>query len=396
MNECEFCSSTFANKYNLEYHIKNSKRCIKNRRIIEEKIHICNICSKEYKNKYNLDKHFEKCKNIQSAKNEELYKEKVLELEKILITKEKELEDKNKTIKKLKKTITLKTERIKENEYQLKDKTEQIKYKDQQLKDKDEELKEKNKTISEYLNKLNSMAEKRPIINNNNTINNITNYLNKVGDVNLEDFQSNRIKYESYKNPKDFYKIFGTHLALYTSLKNKVICSDTSRNVTYYMKDGVITKDQGGISLLEYVLRYKTEEIKTQINEVLNITKEIKDIDYKYDLQELLKYVIEYEEQPSIDSSFIRNVSSEFIKKIPNKTNIPSILKNINEDGTFFKKLDIDDITKTDEMLELLNFLKNEVKMKKKYENEIFVQKASEKILDGYSRVGTDTTSWNM
>jgi hypothetical protein len=388
MNKCDFCNSTFIKKSNLDYHLKTNKKCNIIRGIVLE-VFKCDICSKELSTKYNLEKHIKTCKE----RKEELYQEKITELEKLI-------NKKNKIIKKLEIAINIKIEQIKDNDTQLRDKDEQlkykdeqIKYKDQQLKDKDEELKEKNKTITEYLNKLNSMAEKRPIINN--TINNITNYLNKVGDINLEDFQSNRIKYESYKNPKDFYKILGTYLALNTSLKNKVICSDISRNITYYMKDGVITKDQGGISLLEYVLRYKTEEIKTQINEVLNITKEIKDIDYKYDLQELLKYVIEYEEQPSIDSSFIRNVSSEFIKKIPNKTNIPSILKNINEDGTFFKKLDIDDITKTDEMLELLNFLKNEVKMKKKYENEIFVQKANEKVLDGYARVGIDTSSWN-
>jgi hypothetical protein len=336
---------------NLEY---NSEKCIEDRRIIEQEIYTCNICNNEYENyslckfaeKYCLYDLHEQCKERNIDKIHNICEE--CNIKGLYYIK----------ISKLENTVKRKDETISEIKGHLRMLWEVYLKLIEEIKVLETQIKIKDTIISEY--NINTFNIPVNISDNNIKLSsNVSNYLNKVGDIDLEIFDSNEIKYELYKKPKKFYKLFSSYLVNDTTLKNKVICSDISRSVTYYMKDGVITKDIGAINLLDEVLHYKIKEIQSQISNILEITNNSKDCRYKKELKELedlFKDVNEYEDECSIDSNFIKNVSLEFTKKIPKKTDIPFLLKNINNDGHFFKKVNID--TGDEELLELVEYFK--------------------------------------
>ena len=63
--ECPYCSEIFKTKYNLEKHVKTSKRCIQKREIKTktESNYVCFTCKHDFSDKFSLERHTKICTN---------------------------------------------------------------------------------------------------------------------------------------------------------------------------------------------------------------------------------------------------------------------------------------------------------------------------------------------
>jgi hypothetical protein len=78
--ECQYCKTVLANKYNLDKHIKTSKKCFKIRGKVYESPYVCKFCNYVSSCNTSLKKHLEKCNNKKSYIESEVSNKNLLEI----------------------------------------------------------------------------------------------------------------------------------------------------------------------------------------------------------------------------------------------------------------------------------------------------------------------------
>ncbi len=116
--ECEFCKSELSNKYTLNFHKKNNKKCLeiqkKSSGDIKCSLKQCEFCNKSF-NSSNLKTHLLTCKIKIKSQTEE----QTQTYEKINLELEKKNYDKDIQILELEKTILNQTKKLLEQETKI-------------------------------------------------------------------------------------------------------------------------------------------------------------------------------------------------------------------------------------------------------------------------------------
>ncbi len=115
---CEFCNSEFSAKFNLTYHQKTAKYCLKLQG--KERSYKCKKCNKELCDKRHLDTHEQKCISQEGRKHTiTLFREKEQELKEFKIDTDKQIIILQHQLKSSNDTITLLREQISELQSRL-------------------------------------------------------------------------------------------------------------------------------------------------------------------------------------------------------------------------------------------------------------------------------------
>jgi hypothetical protein len=231
MFNCSYCNHTFSTKTSLISHQKTAKYCLKiqaSEGIDIKFLFTCDFCSKILSQQIDLDRHQLKCSSKKEADNNNKHELIIKELENKLSLKDK-------LIKKI---------RIENTQKLLeKDKIIEIKKKDlQEHKRVIKELQEEYKKQMEMQNKdlqdrMQSMAEKA--IAKPSSFNQIINNLLPITTEHLND-QVQYLTIDHVKNGAIGYAKY----ALEHPLKDRLVCTDTSRKKGKYKdSDGNIVSD---------------------------------------------------------------------------------------------------------------------------------------------------------
>lgn len=112
--KCEYCNKEYKSKYNLLYHQKTAKFCLKLQNNAnnkdqdqneEKENRICIFCDKIFMNKYNLKKHLNECKNKKEKQLNDQFENIIKEKDEEIIKIKKILKSKNEKIKMLEEKI---------------------------------------------------------------------------------------------------------------------------------------------------------------------------------------------------------------------------------------------------------------------------------------------------
>jgi len=416
---CQHCNSVFANKSNLNYHLKTNKRCkvIRGEEIINT--NICDICNKSFTTKANLNTHIKTCKE-EKDKLTNTKENQIQELTNKINELMLQLQDKDKKIDELtihnkkqsKKIITLKNIITKkEQEFELKFEKQKEEYKIEhrtEINELKEEYKtdhrnEVNKLKEEYEIKFEKLKEeyKNELKNNktnvtNNYIKNITNiYLQKLDRIDLKDMNipRNDINYLIYKDPKQIPRLLANHLANETFLRHKVIRTDINRNIVLYLEKSGYKKDINGREIVNYMFNVYNLELIEQLNSII---RELADLDDNFYIEDIKKIFNNISNNVK-DTQFFEEVCKEFIKTIPNVTDITRLQNEYLEDQPnsdkyiTFKRdtsTNINNVTKLkDAKLKEIKDIKHQTKLRIKEKSK---QKLEEEIIKGIEKMEED------
>jgi hypothetical protein len=209
--KCEYCNKEFASKTNLNYHLKNTKFCLKLRGEDTTTTNfVCNFCEKCFTTKRRLETHFKICK-------EQLSKNNFRDKNETIIILENKLEEKNQIISDLKLQIE-----------DLQNRLERI----------------CNKAIEKPTN----------IIKNTDITNN--NFLNNIGVLNLdpdklEDIFMNRMTFQHVIDGQlGVANLIHQHFLVDENNNPLAVCTDKARQIIKYKGDnGNIVKDPKGYQI---------------------------------------------------------------------------------------------------------------------------------------------------
>jgi hypothetical protein len=279
--ECEFCKKTFSTKGILNRHKTTAKYClqIKNNTPLEGHFK-CLHCNKTFSRKFYRNNHQKDCdrKSHEITRLKQVIQKKDEEIKQVIQKKDEEI-----------KIILQENYEIKQI---LQKKYEEIK---RILNDKDEErirLEEKaklleisNDRLMKTSEKLNMAAINKPsVVNNTNKTVQINNYIqNNLEPLTEEDIK-NAVKHFTLE-----HYLQGVNgcvkYALEYPFKNRIVCSDPSRNkVKYKNSDGTISEDAGfkkHIVVLCQSLEDKSIELNEQWSTNLFATTDYNEGDFK-------------------------------------------------------------------------------------------------------------------
>jgi hypothetical protein len=235
---CGYCNKTFSSKSSLNLHIKSV--CNK-----QDNILLCLYCSLSFSRKYVLDKHL----NVCPKKNEYTLNQEILRLKE---EQQKIHEEHTTQINKLKEDY----QKLQE-EYTKYRSNSSIMY--QSVKEQNIEL---NKRIEYYKGRIKTFQDKDklesskpvPIVNNINTTHNTIN--NNLYIQNLEPITDELIRETGKKVGMMDLKegAPGIMRKFHPVLKDKIICTDASRNSLLYNYNGKLKRDTRGRMISDKII----------------------------------------------------------------------------------------------------------------------------------------------
>jgi hypothetical protein len=305
---CEYCSNGLSSKSNLLYHQKNNKKCIEiqKSKFVQVNCNLkdCEFCKKKF-NTSALKKHLLVCKvkiNVETELKRIEEENRISELEKINLEKERECENRISKIEREYENRISKIEREYENRISEKEKI--ILLKDEKI----HELEIKISELQAYKNMyekdhqvITTMAQQPKLTTNSNTNNNIINnlavYDNKTITDRFTDVLSNIKPTDLYDGQESISRF------IVPCLKNNdgtqmYKCTDYARGV-YIKKDhhGNIIKDINGKNLVELIEPIASKKATELLNEDNN----------KRDKQRRLRYLRKYIETQYEEIENVRN-----------------------------------------------------------------------------------------
>ena len=210
---CEYCSSTFSSKSNLQVHMKRTKKCLKLRNQSTEdddNLFTCYKCDKKFTSKQSLNEHFNHC-SIQIDKYMQLEKnyQELLKNYEIIKTLLKEKEKQN------------------------------------------HELKEENKILQEQIRNIAEIGAKKDTTITNNTIKVNNRIIQQLAPFDLTREKIENIVNEKFTEKHLLAKENGiAYFAINNLLKDdetgklKMMCTDTARKIFIYKdENGDVFKD---------------------------------------------------------------------------------------------------------------------------------------------------------
>ena len=248
--ECNICHKTFSSKPNLKLHLQTICQRDENLKIV------CNFCQSEFSRQSNLSKHLKICPKkgeysekqqaLQLTKDLEEAKAKILSLSQDYEAQIKKVQDEfnlyRQNMSKMYKSVT-------EQNTELKQRIENLKGQNKILQQNKSDEKSKNITINN--------------INNNNTINNL--YIQ-----NLEPITDELIRETGRKvgmmDLKDGAP--GIMRKFQPVLKNRIICTDASRNSLVYNYNGKLKRDTEGRLITDKIISSTHENYKLYKDDV--------------------------------------------------------------------------------------------------------------------------------
>jgi hypothetical protein len=330
---CSYCKSSFANKSNLNYHLKTNRTCMKLRGEQMNTSNSCEICNKIFTTKANLNNHIKTCKKDKEIKSKSVENKQTngLEVYKNLLDKQKIEYDDKLNSQKLNYEERLNAQKlsyedkltIQKLEYENKLSMQKIDYEyklDIQKMRYEFKLEQLEKQIQENKLKLEKQQfEKKTDTVNKYVRNSADAYLDKLERIDLKDMNipRNDINYIIYKDPKQFPRLLADHLANQTFLKHKVIRPDINRNTVLYLEKNGYKKDINGKEIVNYMFDVYNEEIVEQLNSIIS---ELQGIDDMY--MEGINNILNDISNNLKDTLFFDKVCKEFIKSVPNITDI--------------------------------------------------------------------------
>ena len=250
---CEYCNSTFSNKYTLNTHKKTAKKCLQiqnNSSTIDNKFN-CQYCNKVFMLNQSLNRHLKTCNDfIEFKKYEEKYS---------IIEKKNSLLEKKLDISKI------------------------------QIQEKDKQLKELKNQVKDLQDKLSEVAKKDTTSNtyrvNNNIINQLVPYdldRDKIRMIVDERFTENHL----YAKENGIANFAVTNLLKDKEGNLKLTCTDTARKIFVYKdNDGNMYKDPNATNFTEIYIpevKRKSYEIisdKDDENEIIELTECVTNIE---------------------------------------------------------------------------------------------------------------------
>ncbi len=250
--QCNFCKKFFSSVGNLNAHIKNV--CSKVSPNLQ-----CEFCKKSFKLDLTLKRHHLVCKaRISQESNKQLQEQVDLSIKNIIKKYENELKNiKNKHKSDLK-NIQDKLEISEENSRKQ---INRLEISDENSRKQINLLQEENKRLTELLSNL---SDKLPISTQTNSNNTSTNTVINIS-ANIFD-QLNPITDETFfqYGQEITQKILLQGLDSVLNLgmkhfKDKVVCTDKSRNTLKYKMKDQIVNDKGGVRLAEQIINQSIE-----------------------------------------------------------------------------------------------------------------------------------------
>jgi hypothetical protein len=282
LNICEYCNNEFASKTNLTNHQRKAIYCLKLQGSDSVVDYICSSgCNKKFSTKQNLNIHNKICKSIDISKK---YKDLITELKNKIIINDSESKNKDEQILSLK----------------------------QQLIDS----KNDNKHLQDKLAGIAEKAASRPTTTNSTT-NNRAIFINQR----LE--KLDRLDFDKIKDNIDSFTIeyhrqgaegYGKH-ALKEVFKNKLVCTDQSRNKFKFKdKHGNIVEDVGLVKCMEaYVDAYKMKAYEIAQDHYQELAKQFSE--KEMDTCPTMEWVIAFAQfKYHNDTAFCRDIV-DYMKK---------------------------------------------------------------------------------
>jgi hypothetical protein len=272
---CEYCKNEFGTNTNLITHQRKAKYCLKIQGSDTIKDYKCKGCKKVFNHKHTYEKHINLCSLLDISNSNEII------------------------ISELKNKLNIKDERIRSLELQISD------------------IKDDNKHLQ---NKLAGIAEKaasRPTNTTNTTNNNRAIFINQR----LE--KLDRLDFDKIKDNLDSFTIeyhrqgaegYGKH-ALKEVFKNKLVCTDQSRNKFKFKdKHGNIVEDVGLVKCMEaYVDAYKMKAYEIAQDHYQELAKQFSE--KEMDTCPTMEWVIAFAQfKYHNDTAFCRDIV-DYMKK---------------------------------------------------------------------------------
>ena len=351
---CQYCNSSLSNKGNLIFHQKNNKKCLEiqtNKSIkINSDLKECEFCNKKF-NTNAIKRHLLVC----SIKKEKEYKNKIIELEKIILQKEDEY--KNKIIK------------LENINFEQQNKISDLEKINIKLQSKNDIYEKDHQIIT------NLAQQPKNTTNTNNIINNLTIYDNELIAERFTNALNNIKPIDLYNGQESISRLIAP------CLKNDdgtqlYKCTDYSRCV-YIKKDkhGNIVKDINGKNLVELIEPIASKKADELLEEDINkrdkqrkIRHLKKLIETKYnELDELEQHIKGYE----IDSNnwkYYSNKINMIGEDIDKYKEEQEELENDDNNGILYDTeiIEIYDDRLTDGVYDIKNMKKDCTKFSKK------------------------------
>jgi hypothetical protein len=284
-NLCEYCNSSFKNKYALLYHQRSAKYCLKIQGV-ENTNYICSYCNKNLSDKRMLESHEEKCCISDKVKDFQ-YNSMITEFEKqkeLISTLERKHQD---MIISFEKKILLLEQ---ENKY---------------YKETIAELKSQN---SQFQSKLENIAVQG--VNKPTTTNNIIKIQNLTDEWLKESSNNLTLEYIE-KGPLGYAEFASRH-----SLRNRVKCVDFARKILQYKEDDAIIRDKKGKKLSKKFF----ESIESKNNDLISVAvgsiREEMEHKTPEELDVLIEKMNKFLDMKTIDIANNKDLKEDFVKEL--------------------------------------------------------------------------------
>ncbi len=270
---CEFCNSEFSAKFNLTYHQKTAKYCLKLQG--KERSYKCKKCNKELCDKRHLDTHEQKCISQEGRKHTiTLFREKEQELKEFKIDTDKQIIILQHQLKSSNDTITLLREQI-----------------------------------SELQSRLENVAV-QGVKKSTTTTNNIVNIEN-LTDEWLKTSSKNLTLDHIQRGPQGYAEFASQH-----SLKDRVKCVDFARRILQYKEDDAIIRDKKGKKLSKKFFQSIESQNKELVREAMyKITEEMDDKTPE-ELDRIMEKMTKFLDMNSTDIVENQELKDSFVKEL--------------------------------------------------------------------------------
>jgi len=295
-NVCEFCNSSFKNKYSVLYHQRCAKYCLKLQGI-KNTNYVCVYCNKNLSDKRMLESHEQKCSTSEKAKeiqyntilekNKELIINLNIELEKkgeINIAMEKKYQE---TVIKFEKQILL------------------LEQENKHYKETIAELKSQNERIQSKIENIAVQGVNKPT-----TTNNIIKIQN-LTDEWLKESSNNLTLDYIEKGPLGYAEFASQH-----SLRNRVRCVDFARKILQYKEDDAIIRDKKGKKLSKKFFESIESKNKDLILAAMASIREEMEDKTPEELDLLIAKMNKFLDMKTIDIANNKELKEDFVREL--------------------------------------------------------------------------------